>query len=235
MLGCDASLYTPACLVKTQMALMTLFLMQALSRYIEDSAGKAHVGSDDATDDASEGASDAALESGDSDDASAASDAADTAEAADARTGSDSAAQQKSLSSRQNSTVYSDHASEGADPRRPSQAAAHHKDAGRGIGQAQHQSHDHVPDHVIIRGQDNARQQAGTVRDDDGAGSDADDQHSVAPTQMSQRPDQAAVQQRVLNQHRTAMRKQLLSRATRNAQKSHSKKDRKQTPGQVDW
>ena len=94
----------------------------------------------------------------------------------------------------------------------------------------QHQSDDHVPDQVLIRGgrsspQDGAAAEAAAI--------EADDPSTVS--HISHRPGQAAVQQRVLDQHRSRLRKQVLARATRNAQKSGSKKDRKQAAGQVDW
>lgn len=92
-----------------------------------------------------------------------------------------------------------------------------------------HHSDDLLPDHVLMRsGEAAAQTQAAAPPDDD-----ADDGDVVS--HIDRRPGQAAVQQRVLDQHRSRLRKQMLARATRNAQKGGSKKDRKQAAGQVDW
>ena len=94
----------------------------------------------------------------------------------------------------------------------------------------QQKSDDHVPDQVLIRGKRSSPQGEAAA---EAAASEADDASTMS--HISQRPGQAAVQQRVLDQHRSRLRKQVLARATRNAQKSGSKKDRKQAAGQVDW
>lgn len=90
--------------------------------------------------------------------------------------------------------------------------------------------HEHVPEQVLVRGRTAAPQSQ--PADDADQHIDVDDCRSVS---QAHRPGQAAVQQRVLDQHRSRLRKQMLARATRNAQKSGSKKDRKQAAGQADW
>lgn len=86
-----------------------------------------------------------------------------------------------------------------------------------------------LPDHVAIRAKAN-RPRAVSHND---AEADLDD--SSVLSRSTQTPSQAAVKQRVLEQQRSRMRRQVLAKASRNAQKVGNKKDRKQTADSVNW
>ncbi|DBA87222.1 hypothetical protein WJX77_011007 [Trebouxia sp. C0004] len=86
-----------------------------------------------------------------------------------------------------------------------------------------------LPDHVAIRTKSN-RPRAVSQRE---AEADLDD--SSVMSHSIQTPSQAAVKQRVLEQQRSRMRRQVLARASRNAQKVGNKKERKQTADSVNW
>jgi len=83
-----------------------------------------------------------------------------------------------------------------------------------------------LPDHVAIRAKSNCPRAVSHSE----AEADLDDS-SVISTQIL---SQAAVKQRVLEQQ-SRMRRQVLARASRNAQKVGNKKERKQTADSVNW
>lgn len=87
-----------------------------------------------------------------------------------------------------------------------------------------------LPDHVAIR----SREKEWTAAPVSEAGHDIDDAVSVTSHGV-QVPSQEAVQQRVVDQQRSRMRRQVLARASRNAQKVGNKRERKQTASSVNW
>lgn len=86
-----------------------------------------------------------------------------------------------------------------------------------------------LPDHVAIRAKPNGPR---AVLDNE-VEADLDD--SSVMSHSVQIPSQAAVKQRVLEQQRSRMRRQVLAKASRNAQKVGNKKERKQTADSVNW
>lgn len=94
---------------------------------------------------------------------------------------------------------------------------------------AEHMPED-LPDHVAIR----HREKESTAAPVSEAGRDSDDAGSVMSHGV-QVPSQEAVQQRVVDQQRSRMRRQVLARASRNAQKVGNKRERKQTASSVNW
>lgn len=85
-----------------------------------------------------------------------------------------------------------------------------------------------LPDHVAVR------------RRGEGTGvllqNDAQDlDESSTMSHANQIPSQQAVKQRVVDQQRSRMRRQVLARASRNAQKVGNKKERKQTASSMTW
>jgi len=86
-----------------------------------------------------------------------------------------------------------------------------------------------LPDHVAIRAKANGPRAVSHNE----VGADLDD--SSVMSHSTQIPSQAAVKQRVLEQQRSRMRRQVLARASRNAQKVGNKKERKQTADSVNW
>lgn len=86
-----------------------------------------------------------------------------------------------------------------------------------------------LPDHVAIRAKSNCPRAVSHSE----AETDLDD--SSVMSHSTQIPSQAAVKQRVLEQQRSRMRRQVLARASRNAQKVGNKKERKQTADSVNW
>lgn len=86
-----------------------------------------------------------------------------------------------------------------------------------------------LPDHVAIRAKSNLPRAVSHSEVE----ADLDD--SSVMSHSIQTPSQAAVKQRVLEQQRSRMRRQVLARASRNAQKVGNKKERKQTADSVNW
>ncbi len=86
-----------------------------------------------------------------------------------------------------------------------------------------------LPDHVAIR----AKSDGPRAVSHNEVGADLDD--SSVMSHSVQIPSQAAVKQRVLEQQRSSMRRQVLAKASRNAQKVGNKKERKQTADSVNW
>ena len=87
-----------------------------------------------------------------------------------------------------------------------------------------------LPDHVAIRN----REKGLTAAPDSEAGHEFNDDGNVLSHGV-QVPSQEAVQQRVVDQQRSRMRRQVLARASRNAQKVGNKRERKQTASSVNW
>lgn len=204
-----------------------ILLLQVLDRYIHDTADNAQQSSEEC-DSAS-----------DTDGAGSASDISSEHEDSDTEVQTEmgrlrvtDAAEQDSTPSQsalqQRDTATDAHPrSDGADADRIGRTRTQNQED---VHQKQH-ADDHVPDHVLIRGKKPSASPKATA---EAADDDIDDSASTV-SYMNNRPGQAAVQQRVLDQHRSRLRKQMLARATRNAQKSGSKKDRKQAAGQADW
>lgn len=92
------------------------------------------------------------------------------------------------------------------------------------------QLHEDLPDHVAIRNRERESSAAPVSE----AGHDFDDAGSVMSHGV-QVPSQEAVQQRVVDQQRSRMRRQVLARASRNAQKVGNKRERKETASSVNW
>lgn len=86
-----------------------------------------------------------------------------------------------------------------------------------------------MPDHVAVRASLSGPRAVPCGED----GQDLDESSVMSHT--TQVPSQAAVKQRVLDQQRSRMRRQVLARASRNAQKVGNKKERKQTADSVNW
>ena len=86
-----------------------------------------------------------------------------------------------------------------------------------------------LPDHVAIRAKPNGPRAVSNNE------SEADLDDSSVMSHSTQIPSQAAVKQRVLEQQRSRMRRQVLAKASRNAQKVGNKKGRKQTADSVNW
>lgn len=86
-----------------------------------------------------------------------------------------------------------------------------------------------MPDHVAVRA--SSRGPRAVPSDED----EQDLDESSVLSHTTQVPSQAAVKQRVLDQQRSRMRRQVLARASRNAQKVGNKKERKQTADSVNW
>ena len=86
-----------------------------------------------------------------------------------------------------------------------------------------------LPDHVAIRAKPNGPRAVSNNE------SEADLDDSSVMSHSTQIPSQAAVKQRVLEQQRSRMRRQVLAKASRNAQKVGNKKERKQTADSVNW
>ena len=96
-----------------------------------------------------------------------------------------------------------------------------------GCGAPQHLPVD-LPDHAAVR----RREEGARVLPCNEA-QDLDESSTISHT--SQIPSQQAVKQRVVDQQRSRMRRQVLSRASRNAQKVGNKKERKQTANSMTW
>ena len=88
-----------------------------------------------------------------------------------------------------------------------------------------------LPDHVAVRAR--AKQNAPRAAAPHEAEQNLDDSSMLSHS--TQIPSQAAVKQRVLDQQRSRMRRQVLAKASRNAQKVGNKKERKQTADSVNW
>ena len=86
-----------------------------------------------------------------------------------------------------------------------------------------------MPDHVAVRASSRGPRAVPCGEDEQ----DLDESSVLSHT--TQVPSQAAVKQRVLDQQRSRMRRQVLARASRNAQKVGNKKERKQTADSVNW
>lgn len=108
-------------------------------------------------------------------------------------------------------------------------------DRHRAMEQASLQLPDDLPDHVAIRARGKAAQATTTLEIDHLSEPDdvADDATDV--THHTILPSQAAVKQKVVDQQRSRMRRQVLARASRNAQKVGNKKERKQTAASANW
>ena len=113
----------------------------------------------------------------------------------------------------------------------------------RGQGQDRsHESAEHLPedlpDHVAIRstrGPATASLSKINSKVDHDFDDDAGSVMSHGMSRGTQVPSQEAVQQRVVEQQRSMMRRQVLARASRNAQKVGNKRERKQTASSVNW
>ena len=108
-------------------------------------------------------------------------------------------------------------------------------DRHRAREQASLQLPDDLPDHVAVRSRNKANQAATTPELDHLSEPDdvADDATDV--THHTILPSQGAVKQKVVDQQRSRMRRQVLARASRNAQKVGNKKERKQTAASANW
>ena len=129
--------------------------------------------------------------------------------------------------------VQQDAGSRGSDGRCLAEAGSvdqqHDQGQEQDQGLAEHLPED-LPDHVAIRN----REKESTAAPVSEAGHDFDDAGSVMSHGL-QVPSQEAVQQRVVDQQRSRMRRQVLARASRNAQKVGNKRERKQTASSVNW
>lgn len=120
----------------------------------------------------------------------------------------------------------------GSDDRGLSQTAPD-QDTGRGqdVGSAEQLLED-LPDHVAVRRREGAMRASESMIE---AGHELDDDTCSVVSHGVQIPSQEAVQQRVVDQQRSRMRRQVLARASRNAQKVGNKRERKQTASSVNW
>ena len=87
-----------------------------------------------------------------------------------------------------------------------------------------------LPDHVAVR-----RKQTGDTAELPSSEAAQNLEECSAMSHASQIPSQEAVKQRVVDQHRSRMRRQVLARASRNAQKVGNKRERKQAASSVNW
>ncbi|KAL3140995.1 hypothetical protein ABBQ32_005512 [Trebouxia sp. C0010 RCD-2024] len=106
------------------------------------------------------------------------------------------------------------------------------QDTGRNqdVGSAEQLPED-LPDHVAVRRRGDASRAASLAE----AAHELDDDVASVMSHSVQIPSQEAVQQRVVDQQRSRMRRQVLARASRNAQKVGNKRERKQTASSVNW
>ena len=145
----------------------------------------------------------------------------------------DGRAMQHSAAVSASDNVQQDAGSQESDGRCLADAGPGNRQHGQGLDQdhklAEHLPED-LPDHVAIRNREKGPS-AAFISD---AGQDFDDAGSVVSHGV-QVPSQEAVQQRVVDQQRSRMRRQVLARASRNAQKVGNKRERKQTASSVNW
>ena len=216
--------------------------MQMLDRYVQDSAENAHPSSEDGSY-ASDTDSQATVSNESEEDLTAeAKNTAhlarlDMADAAvenrsvnDVTAAGSHGADYKDLEDQhgQQMMLSSEHAVEQADSgHQPRNVVS---DRHQGSEEATEQMPVDLPDHVVIRSKATAARTLPCSH----KGQDFDDSQSVV-SHSTQIPSQEAVQQRVIDQQRSRMRRQVLARASRNAQKVGSKKERKQTADAVNW
>lgn len=232
-------------------------LLQMLDRYVQESADNAHPASHSSSDSDGDDSNGDAQSSAGSEDC-ADSNAGQQEEAAQQQSGDDLDDHSAHLARLQvddhtedgaSVSAYDDIQASGAqqsvssartDGRCLAEAGVDNQDHDQGQGQsrevAEHLSED-VPDHVAIR----TKRETATAphsKMNSKVDHDFDDAGSVMSHGMShgtQVPSQEAVQQRVVDQQRSRMRRQVLARASRNAQKVGNKRERKQTASSVDW
>lgn len=120
----------------------------------------------------------------------------------------------------------------GTDGRCLAEPGTDNQDLDQGQDQS-HESAEHLPDHVAIRTK-RGTATASHSKTNSKVDHDFDDSSSVM-SHGTQVPSQEAVQQRVVDQQRSRMRRQVLARASRNAQKVGNKRERKQTASSVNW
>ncbi len=213
--------------------------LQMLDRYVQDSADNAHPSSEDGSSTSnnhcgSQADSTSASEEADSEADEEASAAADDS-AHLARLSVDDSAVDNNAASGDNAVSHSpaelDHqqrvtaAKPGLD-QEPQMAPSDRQEDSEALAE---QLPLDLPDHVAIRAKANGPRAVSHNE----VGADLDD--SSVMSHSTQIPSQAAVKQRVLEQQRSRMRRQVLAKASRNAQKVGNKKERKQTADSVNW
>ena len=223
-------------LLTSQLVMVASVCLQMLDRYVQHSADNAHPSSEDSSSTSNNGSQ--------ADSASASEEAAseadeNTSAAADgsahlAGLSVNDSAVDNDTSSNDNNLSHSpadlDHqhrvtAEPGVDPEPQMAPSDRHGDSEA----LPEQLPVDLPDHVAIRANSNGPRAVSRNE----AEADLDD--SSVMSHSTQIPSQAAVKQRVLEQQRSRMRRQVLARASRNAQKVGNKKERKQTADSVNW
>ncbi len=211
--------------------------LQMLDRYVQDSADNAHPSSEDGSSTSNNGSqadNSSASEEGDSEGDEETSAAADDS-AHLARLSMNDSAMDNNAASDDNGLSHSpadlDHqqrvtAAEQGSDQEPQIAPSHRQEDSEALPE---QLPVDLPDHVAIRTKANGPR---AFSNND---TEADFDDSSVVSHSTQIPSQAAVKQRVLEQQRSRMRRQVLAKASRNAQKVGNKKERKQTADSVNW
>ncbi len=234
-LRCFASFYF---LAKSEPVMVASFCLQMLDRYVQDSADNAHPNSEDGSSTSNNG-SQADSTSASSEADSEADEEASAAAAGDsahlARLSVDDSAVDNNAALGDNGLSHSpaelDHrqrvtaAKLGLD-QEPQTAPSDRQEDSEALPE---QLPVDLPDHVAIRAKSNGPRAVSPNEIE----ADLDD--SSVMSHSVQIPSQAAVKQRVLEQQRSRMRRQVLAKASRNAQKVGNKKERKQTADSVNW
>ena len=231
-LRCFASFYS---LLKSEPVMVASVCLQMLDRYVQDSADNAHPNSEDGSSNNCSQADSASVSSeADSEADEEASAAADDS-AHLARLSVDDSAVDNNAASGDNALSHSpaelDHqqrvtAAEPGLDQEPQMAPSDRQEDSEALPE---QLPVDLPDHVAIRARPNGPRAVSHSE------AEADLNDSSVMSHSVQIPSQAAVKQKVLEQQRSRMRRHVLAKASRNAQKVGNKKERKQTADSVNW